>query len=221
MSTEKTDQTGGDTALIERILADARGEAKKILAEAESSVASRRDALAKRLAQIDEETTARVAEERETLRARTDAAIALAEGRARLRIENRVYDLVRERCLAAMAAMRGKKEYAGVLRDWIAEAALGLGSPEALVRCPAEDRAAVEPALAEARKALNADHGTTVGLTLDDTPLAGQGVALRDPRGRLSFTNTVADRLRRFAGEIRRIVYHSVIEGIHGRTDHR
>ena len=221
MSSEQPKPVAGDTTLIDHILADAHEEAEKIRTEAEASVAARREALEKRLVEIDAETESRIAEEREKQRIRTDSAISLAEGRTRLRIENRVYELAREQCLASMKAMRGSPEYAAVVRDWMVEAARGLGGEVAVVRCPAEDRAVVESVLGEAESLLVSEHGTNIELRFDGTPVTGQGVVLRDPEARLSFTNTVADRMRRYAGELRRIVYHSVIEGLHGRTDHR
>ncbi len=221
MSSEQPKTTGGDTVLIDRILADAREEARKIREDAESSVATRRKALEKRLAEMDVETESRVAEEREKQRARADSAISLAEGRMKLRVENRVYELARERCLAEMKKMRQTPEYKRILRDWIVEASRGLGGNAAVVRCPPEDSAAVESVLRDAQDILSSEYGMNVELQFDRKPVSGQGVVLRDPRARLSFTNTVQDRMRRYAGELRRIVYHSVIEGINGRTDHR
>ncbi|MFW6356389.1 MAG: V-type ATP synthase subunit E [Spirochaetota bacterium] len=213
--------------LIERILAEARREAEALRAEAQRSVDERTRALERRAREIDEAATERVSEERERLTAQTDAAIALLEQRARLELENRIYRTAEEKTREAMGEMRTETAgastdgYRAVLTAWIVEAAIGLGTQEAIVSCPDADRSHVRSVLDDARAELERQ-GRSVALRLDEERSeTGQGVVLRDAAGRRAFSNLVSDRLRRFRGELQRIVYHTVIEEDDGRTDHR
>jgi vacuolar-type H+-ATPase subunit E/Vma4 len=226
------DQHATKNDLIEQIMREARSEAEKLRSEAARSAEDRRRTLERRLAEIERDAEKRINEERDRLGARTDGAIALAEQRARLRMEDRIYRAVEARTREAMGELRpapgsgANDDYRTLLRDWIVEAAIGLGAREAIVSCPVPDRDTVAPR--EGRGAL--DEATSelerlrhpVSLSFDAArEESGQGVVLRDSSGRRAFSNLVRDRIRRFRSELQRIVYHTVIEGQDGRTDHR
>lgn len=208
-------------ALIERILAEARAEAESLRDEANRTVEERGNALERRVDEIHETARTRIEEETERLRRRSDAAISLAEGRAALQREDRLYRTAEQKTREAMRALRDADEYVELLADWIVEAARGLGSDRAVVSCPEADRRLLDAAMEAAGKRLAAD-GSGVELTHDPTRTeTGQGVVLRSPDGRRAFSNLVHDRMRRLGGELQRIYYHSLIEEQDGRADHR
>lgn len=207
-----SDQQTNKAELIERILDDARGEGREIRDEARRSVDERRKTLERRLAQIAKEADERVASERERLESQADSAIALAEGRARLETEDRVYRAAYAAARERLRAMRTDTHYDAVVRAWIVEAAAGLGADRATVAAPAADRDVVERVLEAAEALVRERTGREISLELDpQTDPGGQGVVLRDAAGRRAFSNLVDDRLRRLRGEAQRIVYEEAV----------
>jgi len=210
------DEMKNTNELVRRIMDEARAEAEKLRGEAERSVSDRRAALERRLREIEQTADERIAEARARLAASAEASIALVEGRAALRRESRIYRAAEERTREALRDLRGSEGYPSLLRDWIVEAALGLGGDRAIVSSPEADRQYVALAVQEAAAELDR-RGVRVSLTVDtERAEPGQGVVLRDADGRRAFSNLVDDRIRRSGVDLRRIVYHSVVEGQHG-----
>lgn len=198
-------------ALIRSILSEAETEAKSIVEDAQTDAANRRAALKRRLESIETDTTERVAQRTQQISDRADAAIELIKRRSRLRLETRVYRDAERRAAATLEDLRGTKAYGSLLRGWMTEAGVGLGEPRATVRSPAADRSAVEQELATVQTALRDEHGLQTELSAGDDLPSGQGVVLTSADGSVAFDNTVRARLRRFAPEIRRIVYRTVV----------
>jgi vacuolar-type H+-ATPase subunit E/Vma4 len=213
--TEHEQQTtaGADGELIRGILAEAQAEADKLVADAESSAADRRLALERRLKAISRLADESIETQRKRIVDRTDAAIELIKRRSALRIEHRVFRDAERRATEELAAVREQPGYAQMIRAWTVEAALGLGEEMAVVRCPEADAGVVEQSLAAASKELEQRHGLSVRLRFSEDRLpSGQGVVLAGSSGTVAFSNTATARMRRFAPEIGRIVYHTVIE---------
>jgi len=201
--------------LVERILEDARGEAQQIRDDAKRSVDERRKTLERRLAQIDSEADERIASEDERLEKQADSAIALAESRARLETEDRVYRAAYAATRERLREMRSQDDYGEIVRGWIVEAAEGLGADRAIVSAPEADRATAVSVLPEAEQRLRQRTGREVSLEIDvESDPGGQGVVLRDETGRLAFSNLVDDRLRRLHGEAQRIVYEDAVRAL-------
>lgn len=214
------DRQTNKAELIERILRDARDEAKRIRDEATRSVDDRRSALARRLAQIESDADERINAEQARLAKQADSAIALAESRARLETEDRVYRGAFAAARERLRAMRSDDGYGEILRRWIVEAVEGLGADRALVCAPAADREVVAGVLAEARRIARERTGRDIELDLDanDDP-GGQGVVLRDETGRRAYSNLVDDRLRRFRADAQRIVYEEAVRALEAAAD--
>lgn len=209
------DQDTNKTELIERILADAREEAHKIRDEANRSVEERKSALERRLAQIESDADERVRSEQTRLVKQADSAIALAESRARLETEDRVYRAAYAAARERLREMRSQDDYGEIVRGWIVEAAEGLGADRAIVSAPEADRATAVSVLPEAEQRLRQRTGREVSLEIDvESDPGGQGVVLRDETGRLAFSNLVDDRLRRLHGEAQRIVYDEAVRAL-------
>lgn len=197
--------------LAQKILDTAREEADGTLSEARTAVAQRQKALDSRVESIHREADERVDTQLKIITGRADAAIVSMKTRSRLRTEKRIYREVEQLAAAAIREMRGEPGYDDVIRRWIIEAVEGVDAEEATVLCPKDDRATVEKVLDAAAKELSRIRGTTVKLSVDEgTALVGQGVVVRDSTGRIAFSNLVADRIRRHAGEIRKAAHRTV-----------
>ena len=203
--------------LIDGIMQEARDEAARRREAAQRSVENRRRAVDERVRSIEADADARISAEAERLTRTADAAIALTANRSRLRLESRLFRQVEDGVRAALEELRGTTEYRVALEEWIVEAARGLGASSARVQVPGPDREVVASLLPGAGRRLADEFGLDTELVLDGGSLtAGQGVVLSDTSGRRSFSNLVADRMRRFRPVIQRIVYRRVVERSHG-----
>ena len=210
------DQDTDKTELIERILEDARGRGAQDPRRSEplgrTSASPRSSAGSRRSSRMPTSAYAR-ADER--LEKQADSAIALAESRARLETEDRVYRAAYAAARERLREMRSQDDYGEIVRGWIVEAAEGLGADRAIVSAPEADRATAVSVLPEAEQRLRQRTGREVSLEIDvESDPGGQGVVLRDETGRLAFSNLVDDRLRRLHGEAQRIVYDEAVRAL-------
>lgn len=212
MNGEARSPETGSEYLIHSILSEAEAEAKSIVDAAKADAAKRREALERRLESIESDAEKRIGRRTQQLTARAAASMELAKRRSQLRLEQRIYRVAERRAAAGLEELRGTTEYGPVLRGWITEAAIGLGERHAIVRAPAPDRSTVEHELAAAQTAIRDESEFDVVLSIGDALPSGQGVVLTSADASVAFDNTVAARLRRFAPEVRRIVYRAVVE---------
>jgi vacuolar-type H+-ATPase subunit E/Vma4 len=198
--------------LVERILADARAEAERIVAEAQAAAAARRAICRDECRAIAEQARARADARLEILRRNAASRVNVETRRARLRVRDRIVSEAQAAVRARLAAMVGTEEYRGMLAGWIAEAAVGLGEPEAEVNASAAERAMLDgPLLAAARRDALESTGREVRLTVcAGPPLLGQGVVLAAANGRVAYNNQVATRLAREQTRIRGLIQQAL-----------
>jgi vacuolar-type H+-ATPase subunit E/Vma4 len=166
-----------------------------------------------RAKELAAESDARLAAQATAISAAAESASALESRKRWLALRG---DLVREvegRARLVLASFVHDASYPGLLRDWIVEAALGLGAEEAIVELSAEERPLVDEslllsAMAEA-KALG---GVAVRLSKSEGG-GGQGVRLVAADGRRAFDNRVEARFRRRRAAIERLVQEELFGG--------
>ncbi len=183
-----------------------------MVAEAEQTAAKRRGAAAAELQALELKTDERIAERLEALRRNTASRVHVETRRARLRVRDRIVVEAQDATRAKLAAMIGTPEYRAMLIGWIAEAAVGLGQPEAEVNASAAERALFDgDLLAEAQAEVMRSVGREVRLVPSKAqPLIGQGVVLTSPNGRIAYNNQVATRLLREQTRIRSLIHKAL-----------
>ncbi len=198
--------------LVVRILADARGEAARIAAEAAEAAAKRRAISSDECRTIAEQARARVAARLEAVARNAVSRANVETRRARLRVRDRIVAEALAAVRARLASMIGTAEYRRMLAGWIAEAAIGLGEAEAEVNACAAERKDLDAALlAEAQQDVLQSTGRTVRLRLSSgQPLLGQGVVLTSTNGRIAYNNQVATRLLREQTRIRSLIQETL-----------
>ena len=198
--------------LIEGIAQDAAAEAGRILAEAEKSAAERRQAAVRQAEGILTEARRKAVEQAENLKRQLASAAKMEVKRIGLRVREQAIRQVLAEARARLEQLQAAPEYAGILAGWIAEAAVGLGLPEAAVNASAAELAAIGgPLLEEAERRVRESTGRTVRLArATGDPLPGQGVVLLGREGRLAYNNQVATRLLRRQTEIRKLIYDTL-----------
>ncbi|MBN2049002.1 MAG: hypothetical protein JW760_01050 [Spirochaetales bacterium] len=206
MNTKETKQPAG---LVSGIIAEAKEEAATLVREAEVS--------AKRRIEAAEQQASTLLESREKEIAERSKEILLdAERRARLEIHRRalkeqehLVEAVTSEARRRMSAMPGGKDYREILKGWIAEAGLGLGSEEGiLTTSPEEGRYLDGKLLREAEEEILQLSGRATKLTFDpEHPAVGQGVILSDKRSNRAFNNQVSTRLVRYTSALRAVIH--------------
>ncbi len=203
---------GGANPLAARILADARAEAARIVAEAQEAAGKRREISGEECRAIEAQARARTAERLQALDRSTRSRVSVEARRARLRVRDRIISRALEATRNRLAALAATEDYRRMLVGWIAEAAIGLGEAEAEVNATAAEREALDPALlAEAEREVLQSVGRKVHLTLSSAqPLLGQGVVLTARNGRVAYNNQVATRLLREQTRIRSLIHDAL-----------
>ncbi len=199
--------------LLEGIAEEARHEAEKIREEAERQAEEIVRGAERRAKQSIAEAESRAEEQAETIRSRSRQRIEAERRRLRLEAEERLFSKAYDMLKGRLEKMKTSEEYPEILRQLIVEGALGLGVSEAKVNASTDERSLLgEALLAQAEKELEA-LGMEVSLSLSDKPpLDGQGVVVEDTDGRLSFNNRMDARMKRYATEIRRMIYQEIRE---------
>jgi len=196
-------------ALILDIEADAQTEAEGIITEAEALAAEKREYAARQVESLLNQARLQAGEQAQAIR---DEATRKAEREARRRLMGLKAAIVQEvmdRVEKRLAAMVHEPDYRSALVNWIAEAALGLGTGAAEVNASEPERALIdEPVLSEAGEKVRAATGEQVALTPSAAaPLSAQGIVLTAADGRMAFNNQVKTRIRRSSRRINRLIH--------------
>jgi vacuolar-type H+-ATPase subunit E/Vma4 len=197
------------TALILDIEADARTEAEGIIKEAELLAAEKREYAAKQVESLLDQARLQAREQAQLIR---NEATRKAQREARRRLMCQKATIVQEvmdRVERRLATMIDEPDYRSALVNWIAEAALGLGTGSAEVNASEPERALIdEQMLSEAGEKVRAATGAEVTLTLSVAPpLSAQGIVLTAADGRMAFNNQVKTRIRRSSRRINRLMH--------------
>jgi len=202
----------GKAALFAGIDMDVRAEAKEIVAEAQKQAREKEKYAEKKAESILNAARKQAQEQAEQIRAKMRARTALEIKQRAMRVQTEVVEEVTRLAEKKLAAMVGQDSYRSVLRDWIVEAAVGLGADSALINASEPERAMIDERLiAEAHERIEACSGMRVKLELSDSPpLADQGVILTAADGRTAYDNRLKTRILRKQRGIRTLIYDAL-----------
>jgi vacuolar-type H+-ATPase subunit E/Vma4 len=202
-----------DSNLLESIEKDAAGEAERILEQARQQAEQRRRETDRRIREMKDETDQAVALYEERAVRRSESVINTESRRLALKAREELNRRVFGRARELLLEMPGTPAYNQVLARWIAEGALGVNRPEALVRCSFRETL-TDDILRQAEALILQETGRTVHLSLmKGDPLTEQGVEVVSPDGRISFNNQVGTRIRRYDQDLKRIISEALING--------
>lgn len=195
-----------NNTLLNGIVKDAQSEAERILLQAQEQIEQRRRALEDQIRRLEEESEKALSQHRETAERRSLSVIKTEERRIALRAREDLGKRVIKEAVRQMAESIGNPEYGELLSRWIAEGALGVNRPEALVKCSFKETVTDE-ILRRAEALILETTGRTVGLSVaDGEPLSEQGVVVTSADNRVAFNNQVSTRLRRYEQDVKRII---------------
>lgn len=203
-----------DKSLVNAILKDAQAEAEHIIREAEKQRQQKLESAAAAEEHILKEAKKTARRQTEALKKAFDSATTVALRRIKLNSEERIYSYMLDQVKKKINSLIRKQIYKKILAEWIAEAAMGLGTKECLVNASeAEKNLIDEKVLKEAGSIIFKISNRRVHLSVSsETPVSGQGIVLKDPAGRLSFDNRVETRVDRYETKIRKLIYKQFIE---------
>lgn len=198
--------------LIVDIEADARTEAEGIIKEAEALIVEKREYARRQVESLLNEARLKGREQAEAIRKKAMGAGAREVKRRLMHTKAAIVQDVMDRVQKRLAAMIHEAEYRSALVNWIAEAALGLGTESAEVNASEKERALIDDRmLSEAGEKVRAATGKPVALTLSaGGPLPNQGIVVTAADGRMAFNNQVKTRVLRQQRKIHMLIHDAL-----------
>lgn len=196
--------------LISGIEEDARIEEQKILKDAETQAAEKRQYAEKKIESILNDAKEKAREQADTVKKKIISGVELEVRRLSMRIQDSIVRDIISRVEQKLGSMIDDPNYRSVLIDWISEAAIGLDAESAEVNASQRERTIINDALlSDAGRKVHERTGKHVTLTLTNAqPLSDQGVILTAADGRTAFNNQVKTRIRRNERDIRMKIYN-------------
>jgi len=213
----ETERTGDVAALVEGILREARDEARRGLDEARIKADARVAAAETQALRIAEEAEAAAARQVSAIGREAEAKLAAELARAELASREAAWKSVVFKALEICREDARKPAFRGALARLAAEAAIGLGGGEAIMRAGGAPGLAADDALLREAERL-AQVACGIGTVLspgEPLPEGNPGALLESADGRISFDNRLEARFARLEGELR----SRVLRGLFGDGD--
>ena len=195
--------------LISGIEEDARVEEEKIIKDAEVQAAEKRKYGEQKIESLLNDAGEKARYQAETVKKKIISGVEIEVKRMSMRAQDAVMQNIMDRVEEKFDTMIDDANYRTILRDWIAEAAVGLGADSAQVNASERERRMIDSALlSEAGEKARELGGKQMTLALSEAPpLKAQGVVLTAADGHTAFNNQVRTRMRRRQREIRKLIY--------------
>jgi vacuolar-type H+-ATPase subunit E/Vma4 len=209
-----TDKERGSQSgrLLQGIMEQADEESKKIVDDAEMQAKEIVEGASRKADSIRREAEGRVERQSEEIRRKYRQLTETEQRKARLSVQEHLFNLAMEKVRDGMAALREQGGYVEVLKDWIVEGALGLARDTLQVNASKDERSLLtDGVLKDCEKTIKEVGGRSVELELSSgPPTERQGVFLSAGNGRLAYNNLVEARMQRYSMEIRRMIYRRI-----------
>ncbi|MDD3790583.1 MAG: V-type ATP synthase subunit E family protein [Sphaerochaetaceae bacterium] len=199
MSEETTKQ------LFSGIIEVANQEAQAILEKSSQDVELIASSTAKRIEELHQKEEEICAKRIDQIKRMEESALRNLGRKYRVSLTERLRKMVIEKTVKEMSALIGSEEYRHTLAGWIAEGAIGLGRPEAVVNCSFKEKID-EEMLREAEALVKRAVGKEVKLKFGGAVLTGQGVEVASLDGKIAYNNQVVTRLIRYDRELNELM---------------
>ncbi len=189
----------GKSELISGIEKDARKRADEIIDEARKRAEEKLRFAKQKVKSILDEADARAKERSESIKKKALSGMSLEAKRRFMKLRDRALQTVITSACEKLGDLVQKPGYKNVLKDWIVEAAVGLGSDSAVIHTSETEKKLIDSKLIHAAEnEVKKITGRPVSLSMsDDPPLAEQGVLLSSSDWKTAFNNQVSTRLLR------------------------
>ena len=193
--------------LIGKIISEAEEEAAQIIREAEKEAEEKVTSAEKKKDVLMEEARARTLEQIKDMNDSADSKISMEKKRILLHSQEQLYASALTGAKEIIEEQSKTAEYRQTVKEWVVEAAAGLGTEKGVVSGGKRELKLLDDKLLkEAGKEAAALTGTPIELRPGTSPLPGTGIRIEDPEGRLAWDNRLSVRLKRKEQEIRRTI---------------
>ena len=203
----------GKAELISGLESDARSEEQQIIKEAEKQAAEKRKYNEKKVETLLNDARSDGQKQADAIKAKSLSGVELELKRHSMSIRSDLIQEIINRVEDKLAIMAEDESYKSILRNWIAEAFIGLGAESALINASEKERTLInDQLLSEVKEIIHKQTQKLTQLKLsDDVPLKFQGVVLTAADGRTAFNNQVKTRISRNQREIRTLIYNALL----------
>lgn len=191
--------------LLTGIIEKARSEADHLVETAGKQAELRRKAQQAAVAKLHEEDDRKIAEFRETARRRSLSVITSEKRRMALKRREELTSGVIEQAKQLLAEQITGSDYEDFLVRCIAEGAVGVNRDEVVVSCSRKE--SISAGMVEkAEKLVFESLGRRVLIHVSKETLPDLGVVVASADGKVSFSNQIAARFRRYNQDIMEII---------------
>ena len=199
MSDGHTDQ------LFEGILTGARAEARTIVERAHQEAALLRATFQRKIEEVARQEHMVAQQRIEQIRRHEESTLRNLQRRHAVSHGQRLSMHVLESVARRMASLLESEGYRDILVRWIAEAAVGLDRPEAIVNCFFREKVD-ETMLRESELLVRQATGKEISLGFGGAILTGQGVEVTSLDGKVAYNNQVSTRLVRLERRLKELM---------------
>lgn len=191
--------------LLTGIIEKARSEADHLVETAEMQAKQRRMAQQAAVEKLHEEDDLKIAEFRETARRRSLSVITSGKRRMALKRREELTSEVVAQAKQLLAEQIAGFGYEDFLARCIAEGAVSVNRDEIVVSCSYKESISAETR-AKAEHLVFESLGRSVVIRVSEEKLPDQGVVIASTDGKVSFSNQIAARFRRYNQDIMEII---------------
>ena len=191
--------------LLEGIITHAKEEAAAIIERAETEVRQFAESYRVKCQEVKDVESRMLQSQLEEIARKEESAIRNAERKKALQQSDYLWKIVMKEVYRKMENLLGTSDYERVMVLWIAEAAVGLDRPEALVSCSFKEKITAEM-LRQAEDLVLSTIGKKVQLRISENPLSSQGVVVSSIDGKVAYNNQLATRIGRYDRELKELM---------------
>jgi vacuolar-type H+-ATPase subunit E/Vma4 len=209
----ETRKPAPEEGIIEKILGDARSQAKRALDNARRSREAEEAKAAKEAGGVREKILSQARRRAELLRSKETAAAQIETKRVMLRSREEAIGRVLSAIEEGLAEMRSQPEYREALRNLAAEAVEGIGDRRVVLRVAESDRKLADSVfVADVAERVGKVGGKGVEIEIKlDPEIEDGGCVATSADGRIVLNNTFGRRLERLRPALRGEIVNEVL----------
>ncbi len=195
-----------ENKIIKKIIDDAENERERLLSEASERASIIRGGIKTQISQITSETDLKISEKIKLIEKQTESVIVSERRKIKLSKREKVYLKSIKDVKKHFTETINKPEFENILSAWIAEGCISVNFQEMYVRSSSNIQIS-DQILKKSVEIVKEYTGKDIILTPDrDNYLFENGISVLSSDMRVSYTNTVESRIRRFKDDINRII---------------
>lgn len=197
----------GSIDFLDVIVADAEETAKRILQDAEKTIAVKNDSAREEMAKWEAFFADKTEQEKRRIEKNSRNNLEMENRREELTLREQIISESIQKAMTKVKEFAQTPEYQKVLRHLLTEAVYGIGKTDLVVSISALEAPIITQSLLDQwGEELSKEIGATIRLELASLRLRKQGISVSDREGRMVYDNQFETRLIRYQSPIRKAV---------------